>query len=174
MSRSTPGATLLSSGMDAGGRWQTPTPIATTFALYPHVAMDRNGDATAVWQGPRGSVVAASKPRMAGGWSTQQTIYHGNPNITPYPQVSVGSHGEAIATWSGNPVQSAVRPGPGAAWQHPVRLGFGGGTADRSEEHTSELQSRVDLVCRLLLEKKKRTHIPLNPSNKKNKKKTQN
>src|SRR5207247_8107841 len=27
----------------------------------------------------------------------------------------------------------------------------------RSEEHTSELQSRVDLVCRLLLEKKKDT-----------------
>src|SRR5438105_8115378 len=27
--------------------------------------------------------------------------------------------------------------------------------ATRSEEHTSELQSRVDLVCRLLLEKKK-------------------
>src|SRR5207247_5023298 len=27
--------------------------------------------------------------------------------------------------------------------------------AARSEEHTSELQSRVDLVCRLLLEKKK-------------------
>src|SRR5438105_12876962 len=27
----------------------------------------------------------------------------------------------------------------------------------RSEEHTSELQSRVDLVCRLLLEKKKKT-----------------
>src|SRR5699024_12801806 len=29
--------------------------------------------------------------------------------------------------------------------------------ANRSEEHTSELQSRFDLVCRLLLEKKKRT-----------------
>src|SRR2546421_5517637 len=29
---------------------------------------------------------------------------------------------------------------------------------DRSEEHTSELQSRSDLVCRLLLEKKKKTH----------------
>src|SRR5438105_6133038 len=27
--------------------------------------------------------------------------------------------------------------------------------SERSEEHTSELQSRVDLVCRLLLEKKK-------------------
>src|SRR5438105_9868538 len=31
--------------------------------------------------------------------------------------------------------------------------------ADRSEEHTSELQSRVDLVCRLLLEKKKKINI---------------
>src|SRR5437868_12658326 len=31
----------------------------------------------------------------------------------------------------------------------------------RSEEHTSELQSRFDLVCRLLLEKKKKNHIVL-------------
>src|SRR5438105_6367713 len=30
------------------------------------------------------------------------------------------------------------------------------GVVVRSEEHTSELQSRVDLVCRLLLEKKKK------------------
>src|SRR2546422_8200751 len=29
-------------------------------------------------------------------------------------------------------------------------------TSDRSEEHTSELQSRLHLVCRLLLEKKKK------------------
>src|SRR2546429_2211028 len=29
----------------------------------------------------------------------------------------------------------------------------------RSEEHTSELQSRLHLVCRLLLEKKKSTHL---------------
>src|SRR5437867_5469244 len=32
-------------------------------------------------------------------------------------------------------------------------------TAPRSEEHTSELQSPYDLVCRLLLEKKKYTHL---------------
>src|SRR5438874_3161949 len=32
-------------------------------------------------------------------------------------------------------------------------------TGRRSEEHTSELQSRRDLVCRLLLEKKKKTVI---------------
>src|SRR2546428_11629666 len=33
----------------------------------------------------------------------------------------------------------------------------------RSEEHTSELQSRSDLVCRLLLEKKKKSAIPCSP-----------
>src|SRR5216684_5791931 len=47
-----------------------------------------------------------------------------------------------------------------------------GGVEWRSEEHTSELQSRLHLVCRLLLEKKKKIkkikhhktykHIPLN------------
>src|SRR3712207_7460646 len=37
---------------------------------------------------------------------------------------------------------------------------FGGpSTRSRSEEHTSELQSRQYLVCRLLLEKKKKTSI---------------
>src|SRR5690349_22808844 len=35
---------------------------------------------------------------------------------------------------------------------HPART-----EESRSEEHTSELQSRRDLVCRLLLEKKKKT-----------------
>src|SRR5436305_14967237 len=38
---------------------------------------------------------------------------------------------------------------------HAARLGEGGVLGVRSEEHTSELQSRPHLVCRLLLEKKK-------------------
>src|SRR5438105_13529386 len=37
----------------------------------------------------------------------------------------------------------------------PETLDLGPRLVGRSEEHTSELQSRVDLVCRLLLEKKK-------------------
>src|SRR5690349_22542711 len=37
----------------------------------------------------------------------------------------------------------------------PVTVRFSNGNG-RSEEHTSELQSRRDLVCRLLLEKKKK------------------
>src|SRR6267378_7702861 len=41
-------------------------------------------------------------------------------------------------------------------WSHPFHLP----DRRRSEEHTSELQSRRDLVCRLLLEKKKRNALP--------------
>src|SRR2546430_11418305 len=42
-------------------------------------------------------------------------------------------------------------PAPGPPWSNPpVRDG-----GARSEEHTSELQSQSNLVCRLLLEKKK-------------------
>ena len=41
-----------------------------------------------------------------------------------------------------------------------VRIGYDG---IRSEEHTSELQSRSDLVCRLLLEKKQSTTTTMKP-----------
>src|SRR2546430_6386417 len=64
--------------------------------------------------------------------------------------------------------QSRVRPArpPKASYRIVTRLGKGGGVAcagrttaaarmRRSEEHTSELQSQSNLVCRLLLEKKK-------------------
>src|SRR5699024_12118179 len=46
--------------------------------------------------------------------------------------------------FGGNDV--ALDPEANSAWNDPE---------ERSEEHTSELQSRFDLVCRLLLEKKK-------------------
>src|SRR2546422_8440670 len=47
---------------------------------------------------------------------------------------------------------------PGGAQRGEVRQQRAHGARDgeRSEEHTSELQSRLHLVCRLLLEKKKR------------------
>src|ERR1039457_7298720 len=49
--------------------------------------------------------------------------------------------------------------GPKILWSVPVRQGYataaivGGRVYHRSEEHTSELQSPCNLVCRLLLEK---------------------
>src|SRR5690349_24061639 len=61
-----------------------------------------------------------------------------------------------------------VGGGVGAGWfveQHKdlvqdaeFLLNEGGTIRTRSEEHTSELQSRRDLVCRLLLEKKNRNN----------------
>src|SRR6266567_8975625 len=60
--------------------------------------------------------------------------------------------------------------GPGRR-RHPVGLAArprrGPAPAGRSEEHTSELQSQSNLVCRLLLEKKKNT-IYIIITNKKN------
>src|SRR3712207_7183830 len=52
-----------------------------------------------------------------------------------------------------------VKPsGEAEVTEEEVRTLIGHGTRSRSEEHTSELQSRQYLVCRLLLEKKKKTH----------------
>src|SRR3712207_8261931 len=79
-----------------------------------------------------------------------------------------------------SPPELPARRGRGAAPRHrgqlsdtPRRSACGGASAPgarspaavpdpRSEEHTSELQSRQYLVCRLLLEKKKQHH-PLSP-----------
>src|SRR5438034_7712365 len=57
-------------------------------------------------------------------------------------------------------VEAASPPARGAPWRgrrgHCRRAtSLSGQRAPRSEEHTSELQSHSDLVCRLLLEKKK-------------------
>src|SRR5258706_11350032 len=53
----------------------------------------------------------------------------------------------------------AVADGPRQHTEH-------GDRDARSEEHTSELQSLTNLVCRLLLEKKKNKHVAQPPSEK--------
>src|SRR5215208_7442980 len=55
--------------------------------------------------------------------------------------------------------------------RRPVRdvPGDGRVAPPRSEEHTSELQSRGHLVCRLLLEKKKKQELGVNLEKEKNK-----
>src|SRR5207253_7328472 len=66
------------------------------------------------------------------------------PRSTLFPYTTLfRSHGE-------------VRPGG----RRRRRRRSGGGPGGRSEEHTSELQSRGHLVCRLLLEKKKKKMSP--------------
>src|SRR2546421_5561448 len=59
--------------------------------------------------------------------------------------IAAGAHRPASATGASIAARAAAATGAGVAAAHGRR---------RSEEHTSELQSRSDLVCRLLLEKK--------------------
>src|SRR5260370_29690009 len=59
----------------------------------------------------------------------------------------------AILMWSG--VGKSGSPGPKSAISTPRDFSLSA-SAIRSEEHTSELQSHLNLVCRLLLEKKKK------------------
>src|SRR5690625_6161688 len=67
-----------------------------------------------------------------------------------------GTPGGRAVLWTG----SAARTTTCEHGQHELPAadlpGSGGALCLRSEEHTSELQSRGHLVCRLLLEKKKR------------------
>src|SRR2546428_4010164 len=58
----------------------------------------------------------------------------------------LGLPGRLRVWWENRRTQEALRP-----WRTYAALFL------RSEEHTSELQSRSDLVCRLLLEKKKKS-----------------
>src|SRR5256885_5146485 len=103
--------------------------------------------------------------------STRQTVPLLRPDLGPRPREPVPSH--ACSHQCATPQQALVEELhlPGTKAVDRVRIGgvvrrksssigsFGlmcRGTA-RSEEHTSELQSPCNLVCRLLLEKKKNT-----------------
>src|SRR5690606_39304235 len=72
-----------------------------------------------------------------------------------YPIYSLSLH-DALPISIDQP--AALGPGRAGLGGEQVRAGIGLAHADRSEEHTSELQSRENLVCRLLLEKKKGFH----------------
>src|SRR2546426_5755169 len=67
----------------------------------------------------------------------------GGHSSMPPPQTAIGLLAAALTRLESQQMPMAIR-GPTAAM------------FDRSEEHTSELQSPCNLVCRLLLEKKKK------------------
>src|SRR5207247_5262741 len=88
------------------------------------------------------------------------------PHSTPTPPTSTLSLHDALPILPHAPSMAASatrletsRTRLPAAHRRLSRWGRTAAAPDhpgRSEEHTSELQSRVDLVCRLLLEKKKK------------------
>src|SRR2546427_9629435 len=86
------------------------------------------------------------------------------PRSTLFPYTTlfrsgVGEIGDRARENSRGYSQTAWRPPARAALQQSTpgvpRTAGGRGRSVRSEEHTSELQSQSNLVCRLLLEKKK-------------------
>src|SRR5260370_30770077 len=77
-------------------------------------------------------------------------------NDTATTEIYTLSLHDALPISRCRPGPARPRPRPGRrGWRHLrpcTRIGR------RSEEHTSELQSHLNLVCRLLLEKKKKTN----------------
>src|SRR5215204_4794294 len=66
----------------------------------------------------------------------------------------------SLALSAGQAAAIVVSRSPdGITWSPPVSVVEAPWQPNRSEEHTSELQSHSDLVCRLLLEKKKKKNI---------------
>src|SRR3712207_8716265 len=83
------------------------------------------------------------------------------PSSTLFPYTTLFRSGGAPDTLPAEGAMASSAPNRtpptrsrGKRWSGPVALGRSGRMARRSEEHTSELQSRQYLVCRLLLEKK--------------------
>src|SRR5260370_17475843 len=71
--------------------------------------------------------------------------------------VTLGAGGGSIASY--DRLHQSVKVGPRSAGSDPGPACYDRGgllPTVRSEEHTSELQSHLNLVCRLLLEKKKK------------------
>src|SRR2546422_7382573 len=82
-----------------------------------------------------------------------------SPAAPEVPDELVALHPQAGSRAAAPPAaaRDAARDAPGL---HPVD--DHAGRVERSEEHTSELQSRLHLVCRLLLEKKKKKNTQKN------------
>src|SRR5690606_42079775 len=85
------------------------------------------------------------------------------PRSTLFPYTTLFRSGGALRSDLPRGGEGADRQERGRARRPRAGHGRGGGEgahrrrlAARSEEHTSELQSRENLVCRLLLEKKKK------------------
>src|SRR2546429_4062403 len=77
------------------------------------------------------------------------------PRSTLFPYTTLFRSHRGVLGWIGREIRGIVAGlRPSCVEQSPSPWNRFQGDGDRSEEHTSELQSRLHLVCRLLLEKK--------------------
>src|ERR1019366_5566832 len=112
------------------------------------------------------SVLAQSHLTSRSGSRTAPVVLDRDPTSELMPDLNLGPfvvpwarllvrvrrlQDKVLAVTLGNDLQSAWKAGVGESGAH----GCAGLTDSRSEEHTCELQSLTNLVCRLLLEKKR-------------------
>src|SRR5688500_259063 len=110
-----------------------------------HESMNaRNGEIEGLTQD--GSVGLGVRALIGSGWG-----FYSTSDLTTAAAQKAGAQAAAIASASASVPGKDLELTPVEvrqdSWQNPVE-------EDRSEEHTSELQSPCNLVCRLLLEKK--------------------
>src|SRR2546428_8993601 len=86
------------------------------------------------------------------------TLFRSSSDLCAARAIRHCSYGTQCRDQSGSRRSCRYRRVRRAAGRVGSKAGRVGGRVTRSEEHTSELQSRSDLVCRLLLEKKKITN----------------
>src|SRR3712207_8484059 len=82
--------------------------------------------------------------------------------LFPYTTLFRSPASTATATTASSGPAPSSSPGPAASRSASATASATCRSARRSEEHTSELQSRQYLVCRLLLEKKKKSTTTIN------------
>src|SRR2546430_11511588 len=82
------------------------------------------------------------------------------PRSTLFPYTTLFRSFSGFFNWRGK-VRVREKRDAAACFLHAVLHAVAFAAIYRSEEHTSELQSQSNLVCRLLLEKKKTSCIPL-------------
>src|SRR5690625_4890130 len=125
---------------------------ATSPASSSQRAAGQDGSSAMLFEGPdklrkatRAAASSSSSP-----WLQEPGFPDGSRS--PLSQRCSPGLGPGLAALS-RPAMAAAEPDSHQASPRVVSI-------SRSEEHTSELQSRGHLVCRLLLEKKKKNNIP--------------
>src|SRR5699024_10238868 len=146
-----------------GGRSECPRMVAWSFAAVPNASACRRGHSQPFRMPAAGMIrttLSLLQKSLLDVPSALHEKQHGIVNEQQYEYQTAecqccidgaeqvgGEAAEHRADHSAEPLHGA---------DDTPRLGA---AAFRSEEHTSELQSRFDLECRLLLEKKKKPHV---------------
>src|SRR3989449_6870017 len=141
---------------DRGARW-----IEAYVRLKPGVTREQaQQEISAVAQRLEADYPATNRGRGIKLWPLWQTPFNNAGTLLPTLEIMLAVVVFVLLIACANVGNLLLVRSFARRHEMTVRLAIGAGRGrllKRSEEHTSELQSRLHLVCRLLLEKKKKT-----------------